>query len=62
MNMNLKDPQVHAMARELAEHRGTSVTDAVRQGLRAELDRLLAPADITTVPLGETHLPWALVD
>ena len=37
--MNIKDPQVHAMARELAEHRGTSVTDAVRQALRAELDR-----------------------
>ena len=39
MGMNIKDPQVHAMARELAKHRGTSVTDAVRQALRAELDR-----------------------
>jgi antitoxin VapB len=39
MGMNIKDPQVQAMARELAEHRGTSVTDAVRQALRAELDR-----------------------
>jgi antitoxin VapB len=37
--MNIKDPLVHAMARELTEHRGTSVTDAVRQALRAELDR-----------------------
>jgi antitoxin VapB len=39
MGMNIKDPQVHAMARELADHRCTSVTDAVRQALRAELDR-----------------------
>jgi antitoxin VapB len=37
--MNIKDEQVHAMARELADHRGTSVTDAMRQALRAELDR-----------------------
>ena len=39
MGMNIKDPQVHAMARELAARRGTSVTNAVRQALRAELDR-----------------------
>ena len=37
MGMNIKDPVVHAMARELAERRSTSVTDAVRQALRAEL-------------------------
>ena len=42
MGMNIKDPQVHAMARELAARRGTSVTDAVRQALRAELDRSAA--------------------
>ena len=30
------------MARELAARRGTSVTDAVRQALRAELDRSAA--------------------
>ena len=35
MGMNIKDPAVHAMARELAEGRSTSVTDAVRQALRA---------------------------
>ncbi len=37
--MNIKDPQVHAMARELAARRGTTVTDAVRQALSAELER-----------------------
>jgi antitoxin VapB len=40
MGMNIKDPQVHAMAKELAARRGTSVTDAVRQALNAELERL----------------------
>jgi antitoxin VapB len=39
MGMNIKDPEVHAMARELAARRSTSVTDAVRQALRAELER-----------------------
>ena len=39
MGMNIKDPQVHAMAKELAARRSTSVTDAVRQALRAELER-----------------------
>jgi len=42
MGMNIKDPEVHAMARELAARRSTTVTDAVRQALRAELER--APA------------------
>ena len=37
--MNIKDPEVHAMAKELAARRSTSVTNAVRQALRAELDR-----------------------
>ena len=39
MGMNIKDPDVHAMARQLAARRGTSVTDAVRQALRAALER-----------------------
>ena len=34
MGMNIKDPQVHAMARELAARRGSTVTDAVRRALR----------------------------
>lgn len=46
MGMNIKDPEVHAMARELAARRSTTVTDAVRQALRAELER--SEADGTT--------------
>lgn len=44
MGINIKDPQVHAMARELASRRGTSVTDAVRQALAAELQRTTHPS------------------
>ena len=43
MGMNIKDPAVHAMARELAARRSTTVTDAVRQALRAELERCPSP-------------------
>ena len=43
MGMNIKDPAVHAMARELAARRSTTVTDAVRQALRAELERSPSP-------------------
>ncbi len=54
--MNLKDPEVYRLARELAERRGTSMTAAVRAALvealereparpaRADLDELLAIA------------------
>ena len=39
MGMNIKNSHVHAMARELANLRGISVTNAVGQALRAELER-----------------------
>ena len=39
MGMNIKDPEVHAMARQLAARQGTTVTNAVRQALSAELER-----------------------
>ncbi len=42
MGMNIKDPEVHAMARQLAARRGTTVTNAVRQALSAELERCQA--------------------
>ena len=37
--MKIKDPEVDAMARELAARRSTAVTNAVRQALSAELER-----------------------
>ena len=45
MGMNIKDPEVHAMARELAARRCTTVTNAVRQALSAELERSQPEAD-----------------
>lgn len=35
--LNIKDPQVRALAAELATMRGTSMTDAVRHALEAAL-------------------------
>lgn len=35
--MNIKDPEVRRMARELAARRGTSATGAVREALREAL-------------------------
>ena len=37
--MNIKDPEVHRMAQELARRRGTSATGAVRDALREALER-----------------------
>ena len=37
--LNIKDPEVHRMARELAARRRTSATGAVREALREALDR-----------------------
>lgn len=37
--MNLKDPEVYRLARELAERRGTSMTAAVRAALTEAVER-----------------------
>jgi antitoxin VapB len=37
--MNIKDPDVHGLARALAERRHTSLTNAVRQALSEALER-----------------------
>jgi hypothetical protein len=48
MAMNIKDPRVHAMARQLATRAGISVTEAVRRALAAELARApTATAEMT---------------
>ena len=56
MGMNIKDPEVHAMARRLAARRGTSVTDAVRQALRAELERSAEGPEARAVEARREHL------
>jgi len=42
MGMKIKDTEVHAMARQLAARRGTTVTNVVRMALSAELERCQA--------------------
>ena len=37
--LNIKDPEVYRLARELAGRRGTSATGAVRDALREALER-----------------------
>lgn len=36
--LNIRDPEVHELARRLAARRGTSITEAVKQALREGLD------------------------
>lgn len=37
--LNIKDPEVYRLAKELAERRQTSATGAVREALRGALER-----------------------
>ena len=37
--LNIKDPEVHALAVELAEHTGQTLTQAVKEALRDRLAR-----------------------
>lgn len=38
-SLNLKDNEAHALAAELAQRTGRSLTDAVKESLRESLDR-----------------------
>lgn len=42
MALNIKNPQVHELARALAEATGESMTEAVGQALQERLDRVRA--------------------
>jgi antitoxin VapB len=39
MSLNIKSPEAHRMARELAQLRGVSLTNAVTEALREKLER-----------------------
>jgi antitoxin VapB len=43
MSLNIKDPETHRLARELAVRTGESMTEAVRRALRERLDRVVQP-------------------
>ncbi len=40
MGLNIKDPETHKLARELARETGQSMTRVINQALRLELDRV----------------------
>jgi antitoxin VapB len=42
MSINIKDPQVHAMAKELAQLTGCTMTEAVKQAVRQALQEAKA--------------------
>ena len=48
MALNIKDDEIHNMARELATLQGSSLTEAVRGALKAALDRKHAMQDRAT--------------
>ncbi len=66
MSLNIKNPEAHRMARELAEQTGESMASAVTEALRERLarihdggksglaDRLLAIGRACSARLGET--------
>ena len=43
MSMNIKNPETHKLARELAEATGESVTEAVTTAVRERLERVRRP-------------------
>lgn len=45
MALNIKNDEAHRLARELAETRGVSLTDAVTDALRESVEASRAPAD-----------------
>jgi antitoxin VapB len=40
MSINIKDPEAHKLAQELAEETGETMTGAVKQAIRERLDRV----------------------
>lgn len=50
MGMNIKDPQAHKMARELATLTGKSLTDAVKMALQQALDQVKASQQTSPQP------------
>ena len=41
MSLNIKDPEAHKLARDLAKETGESMTAAVTKAIRERLDRVL---------------------
>lgn len=48
MSLNIKDPEVHEMARQIAANHGISMTGAVREALREKLEKDGAAKDASS--------------
>lgn len=46
MALNIKDPETDRLARELAERTGTSITEAIKRAIQAELQRTRPRIDV----------------
>lgn len=61
MGLNIKDTEIHAMARELATLTGCNLTDAVRIAVEQALMQARAKYDTTkSIPLGQRLTEIAL--
>jgi antitoxin VapB len=61
MGMNIKDAEIHAMARELAKLTGCNLTDAVRMAVEQALTQARAKHDTAkSLPLGQRLTEIAL--
>lgn len=59
MALNIKDHEAHELARELAEARGTTLTEAVRAALREAVERTRTPGNAKLEVLDELSLHCA---
>lgn len=46
MSLNIKNPEAHKLAAELAQRTGTSMTEAVTEALRDKLAAIRAPEEV----------------
>lgn len=59
MTLNIRDPEVHDLAREVAQETGETMTQAVKTALRERLDRLRATSDAEREQRVQAILEWA---
>lgn len=65
MALNIKDPETDRLARELAERTGTSITEAIKRAIQAELSRTRPRIDVAfaeIVAIGERGRDRPMLD
>jgi antitoxin VapB len=59
MTLNIRDPEVHELARAVAAATGETMTQAVKQALRERLDRVRAVGEAERERRVRDILAWA---